>query len=138
MAPPGKELLVGAVHDPQFGPLVMVGVGGIYVEVLRDTATRLAPVSPAEALRMLDELKMAPLLRGVRGEAPVDRAALAETISRFGQLVADCPDLLEVELNPLVAGTASVVAVDARATLARRPMTPGAPRATTPGSDGDR
>jgi acetyltransferase len=66
----------------------------------------------------------------------VDRAALAETISRFGQLVADCPDLLEVELNPLVAGAMGVVAVDARAALAR-PATPSAPHATMPGSDGD-
>jgi acyl-CoA synthetase (NDP forming) len=136
MAPPGKELLVGAVRDPQFGPLVMVGFGGIYVEVLRDTATRLAPVSPADALEMLDELKMAALLRGVRGEAPVDRTALAETISRFGQLVADCPDLLEVELNPLVAGATGVIAVDARALLAG-PATPSAPHATMPGSDGE-
>jgi len=112
MAPPGKELLLGMVRDPQFGPLVVVGFGGIYVEVLRDTATRLAPVSPAEALRMLGELKMAALLRGVRGEPPVGLQALAETISRFGQLVVDCPDLLEVELNPLVATPTGVVAVD--------------------------
>jgi acetyltransferase len=119
MAPPGKELLLGAVRDPQFGPLLMVGFGGIYVEVLRDTATRLAPVPPAEALRMLGELKMAALLRGVRGEAPVDLQALSETISRFGQLAADCPDLAEVELNPLVATPTGVVAVDARARLAR-------------------
>src|SRR5262249_54875471 len=68
MAPSGQELLLGAVRDPQFGPLVMVGLGGIYVEVLRDTAMRLAPFSPSEALRMLDELKAAALLRGVRGE----------------------------------------------------------------------
>jgi acyl-CoA synthetase (NDP forming) len=86
MAPPGKELLLGAVRDPQFGPLVMVGLGGIYVEVLRDTATRLAPVSPAEALRMLDELKTAALLRGVRGEPPVDRTAVAEAICRVARL----------------------------------------------------
>jgi acetyltransferase len=131
MAPPGKELLLGAVRDPQFGPLVMVGFGGIYVEVLRDTATRLAPVSPAEALEMLDELKMAVLLRGVRGEPPVDRTALADTISRFAHLAADCPDLAEVELNPLVAGATGAVAVDARATLAR-PATAGA----TLGPDG--
>ena len=104
------------MRDAQFGPLVMIGFGGIYVEVLRDTATRLAPVSPAEALRMLDELKMGALLRGVRGEPPVDRTALAETISRFGQLAADCVDLLDVELNPLVATSTGVVAVDARAT----------------------
>ena len=123
MAPPGKELLLGAVRDPQFGPLVMVGFGGIYVEILRDTAMRLAPVSSAEALRMLDELKTIALLRGVRGEPPVDFPALAETISRFGQLAVDCPDLTEMELNPLVASPTGVVAVDARATLTRAAAT---------------
>jgi acyl-CoA synthetase (NDP forming) len=136
MAPPGKELLLGAVRDPQFGPLVMVGIGGIYVEVLRDTATRLAPVSAGEALGMLDELKMAALLRGVRGEPPVDRAALAETISRFADLAADCPDLVEVELNPLVAGTTGVITVDARATLAQ-PRPTSTPRAPTPDTAGE-
>jgi acetyltransferase len=118
MAAPGKELLLGAVRDPQFGPLVMVGFGGVYVEVLRDTATRLAPVSVDAALAMLDELRMAPLLRGIRGEPPVDRAALADVISRFAHLAAELPDLLDIELNPLVAGPAGVLAVDARATLA--------------------
>ena len=134
MAPAGKELLLGGVRDAQFGPLVMVGFGGIYVEVLRDTAARLAPVSSAEALVMLDELKMAPLLRGMRGEPPVDLEALAETICRFAQLVVDCPDLVEVEMNPLVAAPTGVVAVDARARLARRassdpagPPVPGPP-----------
>jgi acetyl coenzyme A synthetase (ADP forming)-like protein len=117
MAPSGKELLLGTLRDPQFGPLVVVGFGGIYVEVLRDMAVRLAPLSPAEALRMLDELRMAPLLRGVRGQPPVDQAALAETIVRFGQLAADCPELSELELNPLVAYATGVVAVDARAML---------------------
>ena len=132
MAPPGKELLLGAIRDPQFGPLVVVGLGGIYVEVLRDTAMRLAPVSPAEALRMLDELKTIALLRGVRGEPAVDFPALAETISRFGQLAVDCPDLTEMELNPLVASPTGVVAVDARATLACPPAS--APGATMPRS----
>jgi acetate---CoA ligase (ADP-forming) len=136
MAPLGKELLLGAVRDPQFGPLVMVGLGGIYVEVLRDTTVRLAPVSPAEALRMLDELKTAALLRGVRGEPPVDRTALAEAISRVARLAADWPDLVEVELNPLVATTTGVVAVDARATLAR-PAGASAPGVTVPGPDAD-
>ena len=120
MAVPGKELLLGAVRDPQFGPLVMVGFGGVYVEVLRDTATRLAPITLAEADRMLDELQMAALLRGIRGEPPVDPAALTGAIVRFARLAADCPDLLEVELNPLVATPSGVVAVDARGTLAGR------------------
>ena len=113
----GRELLLGMVRDPQFGPLVMVGVGGIYVEVLKDTAARLAPVPLREALAMLDELRMAPLLRGVRGEAPVDRTAVAELITRFAQLVVDVPGLREIEINPLVAGPAGAVAVDARGTL---------------------
>ena len=127
MAPVGKELLLGTVRDPQFGPLVMVGFGGIYVEVLRDTATRLAPLSPADAGRMLDELRMAPLLRGARGEAPVDRDALIETIVRFGRLAADCAELAEIELNPLIATASGVVAVDARATRGDRATTPSSP-----------
>jgi acyl-CoA synthetase (NDP forming) len=117
MVPPGKELLLGMVRDPQFGPLVMVGFGGIYVEVLRDTATRLAPISPSEALRMLEELRMAPLLRGVRGEPPVDREAVARSISRFSLLAVELNELAELEVNPLVAGPAGVIAVDARARL---------------------
>ena len=127
MAPPGRELLVGAVRDPQFGPLVMVGFGGVYVEVLRDTATRLAPVSTEEALRMLDELRMAPLLRGVRGEPPVDRMALAGALSRLARIAEDLPDLAEIELNPLVAGPDGVVAVDARARLERPGGAAGSP-----------
>ena len=121
MAPPGKELLLGALHDAQFGPLVVVGLGGIYVEVLRDTTARLAPLSPAEAVRMLDELRMAPLLRGVRGEPAVDQTALAVAIARFSHLAADCPELVELELNPLVAHATGVVTVDARARLVSPP-----------------
>jgi len=117
MVPPGKELLLGIVRDPQFGPMVLVGFGGIYVEVLNDTAARLAPVTPAEAREMLEELRMAPVLRGIRGEPPVDLPALAETISRFSSLAVDLPDLVEVELNPLMASPEGAIAVDARATL---------------------
>jgi acetate---CoA ligase (ADP-forming) len=113
----GRELLLGVVRDPQFGPLVVVGFGGIYVEVLGDTAMRLAPLAPSEALAMLDELRMAPALRGVRGEPPVDRAALAEVIARFARLGVDLPELAEIELNPLMVSPAGVVAVDARARL---------------------
>jgi acetyltransferase len=116
-APPGPELLLGVVRDPQFGPLVVVGFGGIYVEVLRDTAMRLAPVGADDARAMLDELRMAPVLRGVRGQAPVDRDALAETIVRFARLASDWPELTEIEVNPLIATAGGVVAVDARASL---------------------
>lgn len=127
MAPAGKELLLGMVRDPQFGPLLMVGFGGIYVEVLKDTALRLPPVRPSEALRMLDELRMAPLLQGVRGEPPVDRTALAETIGRFARLAVDVPGLAEIEVNPLIAGPGGAIAVDARARLGAPAGAPGCP-----------
>jgi acetyltransferase len=119
MVPPARELLLGVVRDAQFGPMVLVGFGGIYVEVLHDTAARLAPVGPTEARAMLDELRMAPLLRGLRGEPPVALAALADAISRFSCLAVDLPDLAEIELNPLMASAEGVIAVDARATLLR-------------------
>ena len=114
----GRELLLGMVRDPQFGPAVMVGFGGIYVEVLGDTAMRLCPLQVSEAREMLDELRMAPLLHGVRGEASVDIGALAQSICRFAQLAVDQTDLAELEVNPLVAGAGGVIAVDARASLA--------------------
>jgi acetate---CoA ligase (ADP-forming) len=119
MVTDGKELLVGLVRDAQFGPLVMVGFGGIYVEVRGDTATRLAPLPAEEAMVMLDELRMAPVLRGARGERPVDRAALADTIARFARIGVDLPELAEIEINPLMAGPDGAVAVDARARLDR-------------------
>jgi len=117
MASAGKELLLGGVRDDQFGPLVMVGFGGIYVEIFGDTAARLAPVSSAEAQVMLDELRMAPLLRGPRGEPAVDRDALAALVARFSQLLVDLPELVEIEINPLTVGPHAAVAVDARARL---------------------
>ncbi len=118
MVPRSRELLLGVVRDAQFGPMVVVGFGGIYVEVLNDTSARLAPVTPAEARQMLEELRMAPVLRGVRGEPAVNLPALAETINRFSRLAVDLSDLAEIELNPLMVGPEGVVAVDARATLA--------------------
>jgi acetyltransferase len=116
MAHDGHELLLGMVRDAQFGPLVLVGFGGIYVEVLSDTSARLAPVTSDEAAEMLDELKMAPVLRGARGRASVDRAGLAAVVARFSALAAEAADLAELEINPLVVGPAGVTGVDARAT----------------------
>jgi acetyltransferase len=108
------ELLLGMVRDPQFGPLVMVGFGGIFVEILGDTATRLAPVDAAEARAMLGELRMAPALRGFRGRPAADLDALAETVSRFSRLVSDVPGLLELEINPLLATPLGARALDVR------------------------
>jgi acetyltransferase len=114
------ELLLGMVRDPQFGPVVMIGFGGIYVEVLDDTAVRLAPLDRAEARRMLDELRMAPALRGARGRAPADLDALADAICRFAALAVAAPELAELEINPLLAGPAGVAALDARGRLVQR------------------
>jgi acetyltransferase len=118
MARPGRELLVGMVRDPQFGPVIIVGAGGIYVEALRDTSARLVPLGPADAGEMLDELRIAPILRGVRGQPPVDRAALVDTICRFAALAGEAGALEEIEINPLMVDEQGAVAVDARARLA--------------------
>jgi acetate---CoA ligase (ADP-forming) len=108
------ELLLGMVRDAQFGPLVVVGFGGIFVEVLGDTATRLAPLDHTEARAMVDELRMAPALKGARGRPAVDLDALAAAIVRFARLAADVPDLQELEINPLLASPAGVRALDVR------------------------
>jgi acetyltransferase len=108
------ELLLGMVRDLQFGPLVVVGFGGIFVEVLGDTATRLAPVDRVEARAMLAELRMAPALGGFRGRPAADLAALADTVSRFSRLVSDVPGLLELEINPLLATPRGARALDVR------------------------
>jgi len=120
MVEEGHEMLLGMVRDAQFGPVVVVGFGGIYVEILKDTAARLAPFGPDEASEMIGELRMAPALRGARGRPAANPAALAATISRFSRLVAAGPELTELEVNPLMVGTDEVIAVDARATLACR------------------
>jgi acetyltransferase len=113
----GVELVLGAVRDPQFGPVVMVGFGGIYVEILADVALRLAPVDREEARRMLEELALAPALKGARGRPPVKLDAVAETIARFAALVLSCPDIAALEINPLVASEDGVTGIDVRGTL---------------------
>jgi acetyltransferase len=115
----GRELLVGVSRDPQFGPLVAVGMGGIYVEVLRDVALRLAPMSREEVSEQLRSIKTFPLLKGVRGEPTADLEAIEEVVLRISQLVTDFPEIVEMDINPLVAhyqGEGAVV-VDARIIL---------------------
>jgi acyl-CoA synthetase (NDP forming) len=126
MVAAGRELLLGAVWDAQFGALIVVGFGGVFVETLKDTSARLAPITTGEASAMLDELRLAPLLGAFRGQPPVDRAAVAEAISRFSGLVVDQPELAEVEINPLMVGPDGAVAVDAPGgRWVRPPMWPG-------------
>ena len=113
----GVETIVGMNRDPQFGPLVLFGLGGVFVEVLEDTTVRVAPVSEREARRMLDDIDSAPLLRGARGREPMDEAAIVETIGRLSQLVTDFPAILELDVNPLVVTPEGATAVDVRLTI---------------------
>ncbi len=117
MTPPGLELILGIRRDPLFGASVLVGLGGVLTEVLDDVAIRLAPVTPRVAMSMLDDLRGRRLLDGVRGRPAVDRAAIAEMLVALGRLGADQPDVLEVDLNPVIASATGALAVDALVVL---------------------
>lgn len=113
MATGNVELVIGMKRDPVFGPVVMVGLGGVLIEVLKDVVFRAAPVTDGEALRMLDELKSRAVLDGVRGRPPVDKAALAQMISAVSTLgAAGGSRLVELDLNPVMAGPKGAIAVD--------------------------
>lgn len=117
----GVELIAGTRWDPRFGPVALVGIGGLYAEVLRDTATALAPLTPAAAERLLRELRGAALLLGARGRPPVDLAAAARAIAALSTVAAEHPELGEVEVNPLLVTPAGALALDARAVPHPRP-----------------
>jgi acetyl coenzyme A synthetase (ADP forming)-like protein len=113
----GHEVIIGAVTDPAFGKLVAFGMGGILVEVLKDITFRLAPATTEDALSMLDGIQAAEILRGVRGAQPVDRAALGKMIERVSALVADFPEISELDLNPVFASEKGATAADVRVVL---------------------
>jgi acyl-CoA synthetase (NDP forming) len=114
MIPAGVEIVVGAKLDPTFGPLIVVGMGGIMVELLRDSVAELAPVDAAEAERMLRCLKGFRLLEGFRGSAGVDLAKLAETIAAVSRLAADFSnEIAEIDVNPVICSPKGAIAVDA-------------------------
>lgn len=123
MAPAGLELVVGGIRDPQFGPLVMVGLGGVLVEVLADVAFRICPITRLDAEEMLDELKGAALLRGARGRRPASREAIVDVLLKVGGdnglLMAHGDDIAEADINPLIVSEQGAVAVDARFVLTR-------------------
>jgi len=110
----GQEVIIGAVTDPAFGKLVAFGLGGILVEVLKDITFRLAPASREDALSMQDGIAAAEILKGVRGADPVDREALASMIVNVSQLVADFPEIVEMDLNPVFATKRGAIAADVR------------------------
>lgn len=118
MAPKGsKEVIVGFKRDAQFGPLIMFGLGGVYVEVLKDIAFRLAPLTMDDAAEMIREIKSYPLLRGVRGEAPVDFKAIEDILLTMSQFAVDFPDIFEAEFNPVLVNDRGAVVADVRVTL---------------------
>jgi len=98
----GREVLVGMSRDPQFGPLVAFGLGGIYVEALKDVAFRVAPFSRQEAEEMIHEIRSYPLLEGIRGQPPADHEAMVDALLRISQLVTDFPEIVELDINPLM------------------------------------
>src|ERR1700681_4632090 len=113
----GTEVIIGAVTDPAFGKLVAFGLGGILVEVLKDITFRLAPATKEDALSMLDGIAAAEILKGVRGTDPVDREALAGMIESVSQLIADFPEIAEMDLNPVFATKNGAIAADVRIVL---------------------
>jgi len=110
----GVELVLGMSRDPQFGPVVMVGMGGVFVEVLQDLAFRIAPFPRGEALAALDELKSKEVLQGYRGGHVVDPELVADAMVALGDLAVKVPAIKEVDLNPMMASGSGVVAADVR------------------------
>ena len=120
----GQEVIIGAVTDPSFGKLVAFGLGGVLVEVLKDVTFRLAPASKDEALSMLDGIQAAEILKGVRGAKGVHRAALATMIQNVSKLIADFPEIAEMDLNPVFATDKGAIAADVRIVIDANPPAP--------------
>lgn len=130
MAVSGTEVIIGAATDPKFGPLLMFGLGGIFVEILKDVAFRVHPISDVDADEMIHAIKGFPLLTGARGHEPVDLDGLRETLLRLNQLLTEFPGIQEFDINPLFAGAShdTTVAADARMRIAPASPEPPATR----------
>jgi acetate---CoA ligase (ADP-forming) len=142
MAAPGIEMIAGVVHDPRFGPVLACGAGGTLVEVLRDVAVRLTPLTDLDAREMIEGLKIAPALAGVRGRPPADVPALIDVLLRVGALVEDQPQVAELDCNPVIVHEHGATIVDVRVRVAPvdlppllgRPQPDGAAASTAPGT----
>jgi succinyl-CoA synthetase beta subunit len=123
MAPRGQEMVIGGLRDPHFGPLVMAGLGGIFVEVLADVSFRICPIERRDAEEMLNELKGAAVLKGARGRKPASREAIITALLRIGGerglLMDHAADILEADINPLIVSDTAAIAVDARFVLTK-------------------
>jgi acetyltransferase len=118
----GREVILGGKRDPSFGPVMMFGLGGVYVEVFADVAFRLAPLTREMAKEMMSEVRANRLLWGVRGEQPVDVGAVVEALLALSRLLVDCPEVQEVDINPLLVFDRGAAAVDARVVVTREEL----------------
>jgi acetyl-CoA synthetase (ADP-forming) len=114
MKPEGTEVIIGATRDPEFGPVVTFGLGGVFVEVLEDVAFRVAPLTQSEAHDMVHEIKGLPILKGIRGKEPADIEAIINVIMEVSRLMLEHPEIEELDLNPILVYPKGGVAVDAR------------------------
>ncbi len=117
MAPPGVEVIVGMSKDPQFGPVIMFGLGGVLVEVLKDVSFRIVPLTPRDAHEMVREIKGYPILCGYRGQDPADIGKLEQMILKVSDFVEQNSEIAELDLNPIFAYKDGALAVDARIIL---------------------
>jgi len=117
MAPPGTEVIAGLTQDAQFGPVVMFGLGGIFVEVYRDVSFRLIPLTEPDAAAMIREIKASPVLQGVRGGRPADLQALADLLLKVSRMAEENPEIAEMDLNPIIVYEKGLSVVDARVLL---------------------
>ncbi|MEM2001141.1 MAG: acetate--CoA ligase family protein [Candidatus Methanomethylicaceae archaeon] len=117
IAPQGVETIIGAKRDPQFGPVLMFGLGGIFVEVFKDVSFRVAPIGKNDAMEMVSELKAYPILRGIRGRKPSDINSIVDAIVKVSEMMMELPQISEIDLNPTIAYEVGYKIVDARILL---------------------
>jgi acetyl-CoA synthetase (ADP-forming) len=117
MAPSSTEVIIGALRDPQFGPAVMFGLGGIFVEAIEDVSFRLAPVNEKESLEMIKEIKAFPLLNGFRGSPRLDIYTTAKTLLAVSKIISEIEQIKEIDLNPVLVYPKGIMVVDARVIL---------------------
>ncbi len=116
-APSGVEVIIGLIRDPQFGPTVMFGLGGVFVEVFKDVSFRVAPLTERDAYEMIEEIKGKVLLEGYRGTQPADKKAIVDALIKVGQIGLEIPEIKEMDLNPIMAYPTGIKVVDARVIL---------------------
>ncbi len=117
MAPNGTEVIVGSTKDPTFGPTIMFGLGGIFVEILKDVSFRLAPITRADAEEMVKEIKAYKILEGARGKPPADQETITDILMKTSEMLMECPEIKELDMNPILVYEKGAKIVDARVIL---------------------